>query len=151
MKKRFLIISIVVVLTSSFSKKVNHSIEKLQIETTYCEGNCPVFKMIIEKNRVITYYAIDLNEQKGVFEATLNANTYNKLIQLLYKTDFSNLKDHYEIPMTDHPSIILTIIYDNGKFKQINDYGERGTKELEDFYSFIFTIRDNEKWKEVGK
>ena len=72
---------------------------------------------------------------------------YSKIVELLNYIDFPNLKDNYAVNLTDDQTCTLTIIYNNGKVKKIEDYGLIGTFGLDRFYSLMFELRFNQEWK----
>ena len=134
-----------------FACTSNHVIEELDFETTYCEGNCPVFRIKIAKNGFATYNAISNNKISGEFESVISQEDYNELVRLLNYTNFKGLNQHYKINVTDHSSVILNIKYDGNHLKKIDDYGQKGTSELVSFYEFVFKLVNRQNWKRIKK
>lgn len=122
-------------------------IQQIYVATSPCNGTCPVFKMTVNADRTAAYEAIANNKKQGLFRATLSNRDYEKLVQLLERTGFEQLPERFTRPVTDLPAVTLKIVYDKGKTKAIYDYGLQGTKALEDFYGFVFSLADGQEWQ----
>jgi hypothetical protein len=129
------------------SCKTPQHIKKIEFETTMCFGACPAFKIIINNDRTAIYDAYKFNVDSGSFRTIIDTAEFNKIIILINKTDFFNLKDKYEVRMSDEQTSYLTITYDNGRMKKIIDYGLSGTTELENLYEEFFELRNNQRWR----
>lgn len=131
-------------------------IEKIEYSTSYCYGTCPVYKVLINKNKSANLNAIDYNESdkktkelKGNYSTNIDFKKYNQIIDILNYIDFKNLKDKYFYNATDQPTGILTVTYENGKTKSIEDYGKKGTNGLFILYNLFDELRFNQDWKEL--
>ena len=131
-----------------------YNIEKIEYQTTMCYGTCPKFSITIDKNKNGTFDAQNYNrkerkrkEIKGEFTTTIKEEDYNSVIELLNYIDFPNLKDNYAVGWTDDQSCTLKITYDNGKIKEIKDYGLIGTFGLNRLYNLMFDLRFSQEWK----
>ncbi len=131
-----------------------YNIEKIEYQTTMCYGTCPKFSITIDKNKNGTFDAQNYNrkerkrkEIKGEFTTTIKEEDYNNVIELLNYIDFPNLKDNYAVGWTDDQSCTLKITYDNGKIKEIKDYGLIGTFGLNRLYNLMFDLRFSQEWK----
>lgn len=133
--------------TAAYSKTTAHHIQKIEMETSYCEGTCPVFRLTVKADRTASFEAIAYNRKQGSFKGVLRERDYKKLISLLEDTGFENLQERYAVDVTDMSSFRMTIIYDDGKVKNIYDYGMEGTKALTDFYGFVFSLTDTQDWQ----
>jgi len=131
-----------------------YNIEKIEYETTPCFGFCSVFTIKIDQSKNAIFNAKMYNrkgrkgkEIKGIFQTKIKENDYSKIVQLLNYIDFPNLKDNYSVGWTCDQSCILTVTYNNGKVKKINDYGLKGTSGLINLYGLMFNLRFNQDWK----
>lgn len=131
-----------------------YNIEKIEYQTTMCFGTCPKFYIAINKDRTGIFKAERYNREtrdskiiKGKFKTTLDKNSYSDIINLLNYIDFPNLKDNYSVNWTDDQTSTLTITYDNGQTKKIEDYGLIGTYGLDRLYQMLFELRFNQNWK----
>ena len=106
--------------------------------------------MVINADRTAEYNAIRFNDKSGKFKGQIKEKEFSRLIDLLQETDFVNLKDKYKVNRTDHQTAFLTITYDDGKIKKIEDYGLKGTDELVKLYKFLFDLRENQEWATSG-
>ncbi len=137
------------------SKPNSYNIEKIEFQTTMCYGTCPQFFISIDKNKngvfKAEYYNIDKNkgkgEVKGKFKTIINSNDYDTIISLMNYIDFPNLENNYSVNWTDDQTSTLKITYNNGKVKEISDYGMIGTYGLDRIYSLLFDLRFNQNWK----
>ena len=131
-----------------------YNIEKIEYQTTMCYGICPEFSITIDKNKKGFFHAKTYNrngrngkEIKGKFTTTIKEKDYKTIIELLNYIDFPKLKDNYAVNWTDDQSCTLKITYDNGKVKEIEDYGLIGTFGLNRLYNLMFELRFNQEWK----
>ncbi|MDP4208036.1 MAG: DUF6438 domain-containing protein [Bacteroidota bacterium] len=129
------------------SMPAKHTIEKIEYSTGPCFGTCPIFEMTINSNRKATFKAQEYNKVKGNFSSIIDTLNYNLLIHLLNYIDFVKLKKNYAVNWTDDQTCTLKITYDNGKIKEIRDYGLIGTFGLNRTYNILFKLRENQKWE----
>ena len=128
------------------SSSKNNNIEKIELTSHECYGQCPQFKLVIDSNGEAEYNAIKFNRTYGDFEGTIDEKNFDQLIQLLNYIDFPNLRNKYAVSWKDDQNCTLTITYDNGKTKTIYDDGLHGTFGLERVYQILFEWRDNQQW-----
>ena len=133
----------------SSNKSIKHKIESIEFSTSGCYGECPVFKLNILKNRNSTYNAIEYNDTKGNYECVIDQKSHSEIEQFLNYIDFANLENEYQVAHTDDQTGILKITYDNGKVKNIYDYGMAGTLGLSRLYKIFLKLRVNQKWKKL--
>lgn len=132
----------------------NYDIEKIEYQTSMCFGTCPKFHLDIADNRKAIFNAENYNREtreskeiQGKFETTINVKEYHQLVDLLNYINFPNLKDNYAVSWTDDQSCTLRITYNNGKTKEIKDYGLIGTYGLDRLYQLLFELRFNQDWR----
>ncbi|AZA93179.1 Uncharacterised protein [Chryseobacterium nakagawai] len=133
----------------------SYSIEKIEYQTGSCFGTCPKFYISIDKNRNGLFKAeyYNINDAKsnqeivGTFKTLITKTNYDEIIHLLNYIDFPKLQDRYSVNWTDDHSSTLKITYNNGKIKEIKDYGLIGTYGLDRVYSLLFDLRFNQDWK----
>ncbi len=136
------------------SKPVLHHIEKIEYSTGPCFGTCPIFKLTLNADHSAIWYAehynkINNKEVSGDFKTVLKPDSYQEMVDLLNYMDFEKLKENYAVAWTDDQSSTLKITYDNGKIKQINDYGLQGTFGLEAVYRQLFEWRHSQAWTKI--
>jgi hypothetical protein len=125
-----------------------HRIEEIEYKTSGCFGTCPIFELTIDSNHQAVYKPIAFNKKKkGTFKGTIRSFEYDELVGLLNYIDFADLRDSYSVNWTDDQSSFLSITYDDGKVKKINDYGLIGTFGLSRVYKILFDLRENQSWK----
>ncbi len=119
--------------------------EKIIFKTDMCNGSCPVFQMIVNKDRSIVYQAVKFNEREGVYQGILKDKEFNELIEVLKYIKLENLKERYKVNRPDEPTSGTKISYD-GKTRLIVDYGEAGTFGLSKLYSLFYDWRGAVSW-----
>lgn len=138
-----------------------YSIEKIVFGTTGCFGTCPVFTLELNKNGNSEFIAKMFNFTKsmekisrkaikngeGEFSGQIKSEDFEKIENVLNYIDFPNLKNDYVVSWTDDQSSSLTITYDNGQIKKIDDYGLVGSYGLKTLYKMLFDLRFNQDWK----
>jgi len=137
---------------------VNHKIEKIEFETGPCFGSCPIFSLILTKGEKSSFEAIAYNfnddwlhggDNEGKFQTILKRENWEELTTILNYLDFENLENDYAVNWTDDQSAKLKIYHDEGKVKEIHDYGLIGTFGLSILYNKLFEIRKNQDWKKL--
>lgn len=144
-------------------RPVKHSIEKIEFSTSGCYGTCPVFSLVIDKERNSTFFAERFNfgteeenmkkmssffnnNREGTFKTVMTEENYNQILALLEYMNFANFQNKNMLYEEDSGSSILKITYDNGKEKIIEDYGIVGSYSLRKLYELLFELRINQKW-----
>lgn len=144
-------------------RQVKHSIEKIEFSTSGCYGTCPVFSLVIDKERNSTFFAERFNfgteeenmkkmssffnnNREGTFKTVITEEDYNQILALLEYMNFANFQNKNMLYEEDSGSSILKITYDNGKEKIIEDYGILGSYSLRKLYELLFELRMNQKW-----
>ncbi|GAB3503349.1 DUF6438 domain-containing protein [Emticicia fontis] len=131
-----------------YNPKVNtdFNFNKMRFTTTMCYGICPVFEIIVNKDRTATYNAIQYNKKQGEFRATIPTEEFDELMALLIYLNLANLKGNYEVGWTDDQTATTQISY-SGINKSIEDYGLQGTFGLKLLYKKMFDWRERIDWK----
>ena len=134
-----------------------YDIEKINISFSGCLGTCPVFDVSIDKNGNAELFAEEYNypdpenpdnELKGTFKTKLSAAAHDEIRNILNYIDFPKLNDEYSVFHTCASTATLEVVYNNGKRKTINDYGEIGTFGLIELYEAFRRVRFSEDWVE---
>lgn len=126
---------------------IYNNIEKIQFYNDgICEGNCPRINITINpktfENSCTQEMYWDNSPQTS--KGHLTQAEIKKILFLLYYSNFTNLKDVYEVGCTDQPTVTLKITYNNGKVKSIRDYASTGNFTLAEVYKTVYSI----KWTE---
>ena len=137
------------------SPKISN-IEKIEFSTTGCFGTCPIFEIVLNKDKTAIFkpHRYNLteteNEEKQIFQTKVDSRTFNEIITILNYIDFPKLQNDYSVSWTDDQSSTLKITYNNGKIKTIRDYGLTGTYGLRKLYDFLFRVRKSQNWKNTS-
>ena len=130
-------------------------IERIQYKTGECYGGeCPVFQIVIDSSGNAVYFADRFNkdystgkEVKGTFTATIERQSFKEIHALLSYLNFPSLRSKYRVSWTHDQSCVLTITYNGGKTKTIDDYGLLGSHGLTVLYDKLSRLRNNQNWK----
>jgi len=122
-------------------------IDSIMFRTSGCLGACPIFRMLIYKNRKAGYAAYAYNPTKGVFTAVLTKKYFDEIDQLISYLDIKKLKNDYQVTWTDDQTCWLKVNFSDGSVKEIQDYGMLGTYGLNRLYKMITELRTTEDWK----
>ncbi len=138
----------------------NYSIEKIEYSELGCEGECPVYDLMIDSNRIGKLVAKEFNsnnpeliemeisnEMKGAFKSTISETKYNEIISLFNYLDFPKLNAQYSLERLHTQDCVLKITYNNGKVKTIYDSGMCGSYGLKRVYGLLSELRYNQEWK----
>lgn len=130
----------------------------IQYEAGACFGFCPIYKMTINSDRTAIFEAKRFNfsretssdKEEGTFKGKINEDDYLKLISILDSLNPKDLKDFYgNKNVTDLPTSYLTLNYTDGSEKKIQDYGKRGTPDLQKLYLFFDELKTNQNWTKI--
>ncbi|WP_291146899.1 DUF6438 domain-containing protein [Flavobacterium sp. UBA7680] len=138
-----------------------HSIEKIEFSTFGCYGTCPVFLLVIDKERNSTFFAERFNfgseeekmkkmtsyNREGTFKTVIKQENYNQILGLLEYMNFANFKNENMGYEEDSGNSILKITYDNGKEKIIENNGSIGNYSLDRLFDLLSELRFNQKWE----
>lgn len=157
MKYIFSLLGLLLLLNCSTTKNAA-TYSKIEYSAGACYGFCPVYKMTISSDRTALFEADRFNFSKdtqsekaeGNFKGTIHPDQYNQLIAMLNKVQLKNLKDYYgNKNVSDLPTSYLTVTYQDGTVKKIQDYGKHGTPELEKLYQFFENLKTNQTWTKI--
>lgn len=124
--------------------KIKH-VKLIEFETSYCYGNCPVFKINLERNGALIYNGIEYTNFEGEKNIVLVPDKLTDLISLVEYSILYKLKDSYSVGHNHDQTATLTVTYQDGSSKTIEDYGILGTRNLQYIYHEMFEISNNIK------
>lgn len=158
--KYFIYLFAMILLVSCATQKTE--INKIEYQAGACFGFCPMFKLTITPNRtaIIDAERFTFEEGKeksdfgkakeGIFKTTINEESYHKLIGMLNDLKIKSLNSKYgNHNITDLPTSYLTVNYQDGTSKKIEDYGKNGTEKLKELWNFIEDLRKTQSWTKV--
>ncbi len=129
----------------------NYNIKKIEYKTDGFWGKFSEYTIIINKNREAIYKATGYNENgeplHGSFRTAVDNKRYEQIVDLLNYINFPTLANEYNVTWSDDQTCYLTITYDNGTTKKIEDYGLVGSFGLNDLYNMLTDLRLNQNWK----
>ena len=124
-------------------KPDHHHIEKIEYGVTSCYQPCPTYRIIINKDLTCSYNVWVSNKINGEYSTKVSRAYYQQLIDILTYIHFEQMDSSYNLPIADLQNGVLRITYDNGKVKEIYDYGNGGTDRLQYVYQKLYKIKDS--------
>lgn len=88
------------------------------MERTPCYGTCPSYKLIIRPDGSATYVGRRFAAREGSYTGQVDQATMDAVKREVEAIDFYSLKDVYDQPVTDLPSLIMRLRTD-GHDKQV--------------------------------
>lgn len=153
---KYLVAILTLVILNACQTSVNQSkFAKIEYEAGACFGFCPIYKMTINADRTAIFEAQRFNfsqdresqENEGNFKGTITEKDYAHLVALIDSANPKLLKNYYgNKNVSDLPTSYLTITYQNGNVKRIQDYGKHGTPELEKIYEMFEELKTTQSW-----
>ncbi|MBW4362451.1 DUF6438 domain-containing protein [Flavobacterium taihuense] len=126
---------------------IDNKIKSIEIKTNFCFGDCPVFKLTINKNGVAQFDGIEFTKFKGKSTKQLNQKIVDEIFDLINYIEIKKLNDYYEVNYTDASTANLDIFFEDGSIKKIKDYGLSGTYGLSALYSKLTQLGTETEWE----
>jgi len=121
------------------------AVTSIEIERTICLGTCPVYKATLLANGDLLYFG-ELHVPKlGNWKGKIDEEGFRRLGRLSARLGFFNLKNSYYMPITDHPSTIITITRGT-QVKRVSCYVE----EPDEFWILSLAIDSLIKQSEIS-
>lgn len=121
---------------------------RIRLERTPCYGWCPGYNVVIAGDGSVSWFGEHYVEAKGPRSASVPAEKVRALYDAFVKADFFWTFDRYEAPITDLPTHVISISFDDHE-KSILDYA--GThvgmpREIEDLEEAIDAVAGTKAW-----
>lgn len=126
---------------------IDNKIKSIEIKTNFCFGDCPVFKLTINKNGVAQFDGIEFTKFKGKSTKQLNQKIVDEIFDFINYIEIKKLNDYYEVNYTDASTANLEIFFEDGSIKKIKDYGLSGTYGLSALYSKLTQLGTETEWE----
>ena len=156
--KYFLSLLSFLLIVSCATTKTNSKYATIEYEAGACFGFCPIYKITIDSDRTAIFEAKRFNFSKdtssekdeGNFTGKIDPEKYEELVLILDSINPKGLKEYYgNKNVTDLPTSYLSIKYNDGTTKKMEDYGKRGTPELKKLYQFFDELKTNQNWTKI--
>lgn len=125
---------------------IDNKIKSIEIKTNFCFGNCPVFRLTINKNGEAEFDGIEFTKFKGKSKKQLTQRSVDEIFDIINYIEIKKLKDNYEVNYTDASTATLDIFFEDGSIKKIKDYGLSGTYGLSTLYSKLTQLGTETEW-----
>ncbi len=119
----------------------------LTMERTPCLGKCPNYKITIFNTGNVIYEGINFVDKQGKHRKKLSSKQLKEIQDHVDILKIFELKDKYDSPITDIPSVHLFIVYNNKKKKILDRVN--GPKELRQFEKLIDHLVIDDELKKV--
>jgi hypothetical protein len=124
-----------------------HQIQQIKFKVTDCLGSCPIFDITIQANGKAHYHAIKDHLRKGHFTSQLTPPHLEQIKALLNYIHFTQLKNVYPNQDIAQMTTELSIKYDQGKVKTIQNTTLGGTQGLAHLYQLLINLRKTQRWQ----
>jgi hypothetical protein len=119
-----------------------------------CPNDCPVYKLIIDSSNITMEAAGPggMNMKpgdtlRGTYNSKLTREKFNELTELVNYIDVSSLNSNYSVSGNDVPTGIIEVVFTDGTFKRIDDYGKVGTPGLIVLHEYLEKLRLSQSWE----
>ena len=120
------------------------------MQRTACYGTCPNYKITIYDNGKTLYEGFNFVDKIGLFQTYISKNDIINIIKNINEINYFDLDDIYNTPVTDIPSVILTVSIDKKSHKVIDRFS--GPQSLKKIHKLIDEIINNAtEWDSVIK
>ena len=140
----------ILIFTSEKCEKDNYQFTEtteVEIRTTACFGQCPVFTMKINGLGGASYNGKMFVKKEGRYTKRFSPGETNALLRSFDKADFFSFKNEYTGNVTDLPTTFL-IFKKDGKEKKIKMYYNYPDK-LKELEGYMKTAADTDGWEKV--
>lgn len=120
-----------------------------KIERTSCFGRCPTYQISVFNSGYVLYHGKRNVEKIGFFEAQLNENQIKLILERANEINYFQLNDRYDGNMTDVPSTITLIQY-NDDIKAVIDR-VNGPQSLKQFQQEMDDLLLNLDYNQIEK
>ena len=134
--------------TDPVATQLQNGITEITLERTRCYGTCPTYKVILGANETATYISKAFAKREGQYQGTIYRYTFDQLAGLLDLLDFYELEDSYSRLMTDHATVITSIVRD-GERKTVSNYANYGPIALWRIEMAIDAVVFGIKWEKI--
>ncbi|WP_213818250.1 DUF6438 domain-containing protein [Garciella nitratireducens] len=143
--------------------------KSIRLERTMCYGTCPVYSVQVDKYGNVNYYGEAFVYKAGEHQWRISKKKLEQLNNLIVDFEFKSFEyEPGKEVITDQPSCITTVEYQDGKNKEVNHYHgdilindnltifekkiERilGTKKYVNPRLYIYQVEERAK-KELGR
>jgi Domain of unknown function (DUF6438) len=90
-----------------------------------CFGFCPVYRVSIRETGEVVYVGEQFVNVRGEQRAQISPDAVQSLVARFDEIGFENLQDEYRAPVSDHPTVTITLDR-NGVSKTVVDYAGTG-------------------------
>ncbi len=120
-----------------------------KIERTSCFGRCPTYQISVFNSGYVLYHGKRNVEKIGFFEAQLNEDQIKLILERANEINYFQLNDRYDGNMTDVPSTITLIQY-NDDIKAVIDR-VNGPQPLKQFQQEMDNLLLNLDYNQIEK
>ena len=113
----------------------------LTMQRTACYGTCPQYTITIYNSGLFKYEGKMFVEKQGCFYTIIQNKDIASIKSKLLEIDFFSFEKEYNSPITDIPSVILTVNTKKGQHSVINRFN--GPESLNRFQNLMDSISDS--------
>ena len=107
----------------------------IKMRKTPCFGRCPYFEVSIYDNGLVIYDGMKFVEKIGKYSSTIHEKKVALIKDYIRRVDFFSFEKEYDARVTDLPSVIIEVNYQNKNHKVKGRY--RVPEKFKMFTKFI--------------
>lgn len=122
------------------------SVKEISMERIMSKDPYPVFKVTFKSNGEAVYEGKYFVDKIGTFIGTIDDIDYKRLLDLMEKLEFKDLREKYLVDGHDQPNVLTTLTCEDG-VKAVSNYGESGPVEIWAIEKVIDSLVEDIYWE----
>lgn len=123
-----------------------NSVKEISMERVMSKKPYPVFKVTFKSTGEAVYEGKYYVDKIGTYEGIIDDSDFERLSGLMEKLGFMELREKYMIDGRDQPSVVTTLVYEDGT-KAVGNYGEAGPVEIWAIEKVIDALAEDIYWE----
>ena len=138
--KNFIVIFGIFVISLYSCKREKTVIPILELSSSACHGECPIFDLKLYENKVY-FNLIENNSRKGIYEYNLSDLDKKSINKLVSKIDYNNLKNEYTSAIQDI-QVYNSVLHKNQNRKEVYFYPMNAPDDYYKLIEYVINLKD---------
>ncbi len=127
---------------------LNELTQVVEMSKSPCYGRCPVFRLTIYENGIVSFDGERYTERVGLWVKELEAERYDEILRAFRKANLWRFRNVYRGEYYDAPTVSITY-YEEGDVKTIVGKDGRPYQVLE-LEAMLDNLARSEGWMQIG-